>query len=181
MNARLDDIRAALAAGHIYVGQCPDKINPDIRDWLCPACRVLQAIDQVLAGQVEADAYMIGLKIAEENDRRPNKIHLQTMIAMAIGDAEARANHRALDLQYALDAEHAMRQPTAIDSGVLPETFNRAFWWRPAVGWQPGYRNLQDYIVLDHGRQIPLRTFTHWMPEPSDPTLAPPPAAEVKQ
>lgn len=107
---------------------------------------------------------------------------LERNIAEAIRNAEARGNHRALDLQYALDAEHAEHQPIAIASGGLPEAFARALWWRRGVGWQAGYYMRQtptiSIVMLDHGERLPVERFTHWIPEPTDPTL--PPAAEVK-
>jgi hypothetical protein len=182
MNARLDDIRAALTTGHIYVGLCPDEINRDSRDWLCPACRVLTAIDQVLAGQVEADVFIIATRIVAgyEHLQPDASGWLKTQICMAIRDAEARANHRALDIQYALDAEHAAHQPIAIASGGLPEAFTRALWWRRGAGWQVGYHSRLDgarHVLLDSGSKIPLDMFTHWIPEIPDPNVTPPPAA----
>jgi hypothetical protein len=181
MSIALNDIRLALLGGHIYEGLCPDAAEGlDVRDPMCPACRALVAIDEVRNGQQPANVYEVAAEIEARYKQDPTPDNHTTLIANAIRNAEARGNHRALDLQYALDAEHAAHQPIAIDSGELPEAFARALWWRRGHGWQAGYHTRRDgtrYVMLDHGSAVPLDMFTHWIPEIPDPNVTPPPAA----
>lgn len=185
MNTPLEDIRAAIATGHTFTGKCwIDILDSDTysRDPACPACRVLLAINEVVNGQRPAeDADQVAYNIVAAYALRPSAAYLESEITAALRKAAAAANHRALDIQYALDAEHRAHQPIRIDSGDLPAKYANAFWWRRGVGWQSGSLcdtdNGEPAVRLPHGTKIPLTSFTHWLPAPGDPTLL---AAEVK-
>lgn len=182
----LEEIRAALLAGHMYDGLCPDQVEGlEVRDPLCAACQALIALDTVIGAR---PASLTPAQIAEAiiiNYCVPpiNVAELEQGIAQAIAAALAVVNLRALDIQYALDAEYRAHQPIRIDSGELPAEYTNALWHRRGVGWQsgslcwlPNSKNAEHAVMLPHGTKIPLSSFTHWLPAPGDPTLPPPPA-----
>ena len=92
-------------------------------------------------------------------------------------DALIRANHRALDLQYALDSEIAQHQPIKL-SDRLPDEGADALFYMPGFSWERGeLRYLEDivygrvpYVYERHGNRYRASEYTHWLPLPPDPT-----------